>query len=280
MKQYLNFGHKKSNLSIQQSFNLVFKKIEALLFSFLCIICIIVSRVSEDFTKDVSFFFVNISNPIVNSISYPINATVEILTNFNDLVKAKKENKILREELEKLHSYYISTLNIHQENKDLKEALNFVKDKSTNYRVVQVVASSNQLFNRNLIINAGTNRGITQGSMVVGKTGVIGRVETVNETRSRLILANDSASRIPIMISKARVRGILVGNNSKTMEVIYSSAKSKKVEVGDDVFTSGDGDTLPPGLFIGKVTKSDGDSIFVSMAEDVDNLNYVTIIDY
>lgn len=280
MKQYLNFGHKKSNLSIQQSFNLIFQKIEVLLFSFLCIICIIVSKVSEDFTKDISFFFVNISNPIVSTISYPVNASVEILTNFNDLVKAKKENKILREELEKLHTYYISTLNIHQENKDLKEALNFVKDKSTNYRVVQVVASSNQLFNRNLIINAGTNRGITQGSMVVGKTGVIGRVETVNETRSRLILANDSASRIPIMISKARVRGILVGNNSKTMEVIYSSAKGKKVEVGDDVFTSGDGDTLPPGLYIGKVEKSDGNSIYVSLAEDVDNLNYVTIIDY
>ena len=33
------------------------------------------------------------------------------------------------------------------------------------------------------------------------------------------------------MISKARVRGILVGNNSNLMEIIYGS-KGKEIEVG------------------------------------------------
>ena len=88
-QQVLNFGYKKSNLSIQQSFNLVLKKVEVLMFSFLCIICIIASKVSEDFVKDVSFVFVGISTPIVETISFPFNATIGILTDFNDLVKAK-----------------------------------------------------------------------------------------------------------------------------------------------------------------------------------------------
>ena len=114
---------------------------------------------------------------------------------------------------------------------------------------------------------------------MVGKVGVIGRIESVEENRSRVILLNDSASRIPIIISRSRVRGILAGNNSNMMEVNYFS-KGKKVETDDLVFTSGDGDTLPPGLFIGKVRKVDNNEIMVSMVEDVANLNYVTIIDY
>jgi rod shape-determining protein MreC len=279
MKQYLNFGHKKSNLSIQQSFNLVIKKIEVLLFSFLCIICIIASKISEDFSKEVSFIFVGISTPIVETISFPFNSTIGILTDFSDLVKAKKENVILKAELQKMRSYYISTLNTYQENKDLKQALNFVKDKSTNYRVAQVIGWSHQLFNNNVIIDAGTNRGIREGNIVVGDIGVVGRIEHVEKTRSRLILINDSTSRIPVMISNARVRGILVGNNSNLMEIIYSS-KGKEIEVGDMVYTSGDGDTLPSGLFIGRIKKVENNVILVSMVEDIANLNFVTIIDY
>jgi|APGre2960657423_1045063.scaffolds.fasta_scaffold04024_2 rod shape-determining protein MreC len=279
MKQYLNFGYKKSNLSIQQSFNLVIKKIEVLLLSFLCIICIIASKTSVDFVKEVSFVFIGISTPIVNTISFPFNSTIGILTDFSDLVQAKKENIILKEELQKMRSHYISILNIHQENKDLKQALNFVKDKSTNYRVAQVIGWSHQLFNNNVIIDAGTSRGIREGNMVVGEIGVVGRIEHVEKTRSRLILINDSTSRIPVMISNARVRGILVGNNSNLMEIIYSS-KGKEIEVGDMVYTSGDGDTLPSGLFIGRIKKIENNIILVSMVEDIANLNFVTIIDY
>ncbi len=279
MKQYLNFGQKKSNLSIQQSFSLVIKKIEVLLFSFLCIICIIASKVSEDFAKEVSFIFVGISTPIVETISFPVNSTIDILTDFKDLVKAKKENILLKTELQKMRAYYIATLNTHQENKDLKQALNFVKDKSTNYRVAQVIGWSHQLFNNNVIIDAGTNRGIREGNMVVGNIGVIGRIEHVEEKKSRLILINDSTSRIPVMISNARVRGILAGNNSNLMEIIYTS-KGKEIEVGDMVYTSGDGDTLPPGLFIGRIKKVENNLILVSMVEDITNLNFVTIIDY
>lgn len=279
MKQYLNYSYKKSNLSLEQSFSLVFKKIEVLLFCFLCVILIISSRISENFSKDSSSVFIDISTPIVDFISFPFNATINILTDFNELVKAKKENEFLKDELEKMRAYYITTLNVYQENKDLKEALNFVKDKSTNYRVAHIIAQSHQLFNNNIIIDAGKNRGIKEGNIVVGKVGVIGRIESVEENRSRVILLNDSASRIPIIISRSRVRGILAGNNSNMMEVNYFS-KGKKVETDDLVFTSGDGDTLPPGLFIGKVRKVDNNEIMVSMVEDVANLNYVTIIDY
>ena len=102
---------------------------------------------------------------------------------------------------------------------------------------------------------------------------------TSREDKSRLILLTDAGSRIPILTSKARVRGILAGDNSDSMEILYLP-KSHAIEAGDWVFTSGDGDTLPPGLLVGVIKKIDTSNAVVTMVEDVNNADIVTIMDY
>jgi cell shape-determining protein MreC len=56
--------------------------------------------------------------------------------------------------------------------------------------------------------------------------------------------------------------------------------KNHGIEENDWVFTSGDGDTLPPGLLIGVVKKVDKEEVKVAMVEDVSNADIVTILDY
>jgi cell shape-determining protein MreC len=75
------------------------------------------------------------------------------------------------------------------------------------------------------------------------------------------------------------VRGILSGNNSASMEILYLQ-KNHTIRAGDWIFTSGDGDTLPPGLLIGVVKKVDASYAAVEMIENVNNLDIVTIMDY
>lgn len=279
MKQYLNFSRTSANYSVKHSFNLVLKKIETVLFSFLCVIFLITSRLNSDFSKDVSFAFVSVSIPVVKFAAFPFNTAINLLTGFHELVDAKKENKVLKEELVKLRSFYISSLNIHQENKELRNVLNFVSSKSSNFKVARIIGRSHQMFNQQTFIDAGKNRGIKEGSIVTGDRGVIGRIAQVGEDKSRLILATDATSRIPIITSKARARGILAGNSSGLMEILYLP-KSHEIKEGDWVFTSGDGDTLPSGLLIGVVKKADTESASVAMVEDVSEVDIVTIMDY
>jgi rod shape-determining protein MreC len=92
-------------------------------------------------------------------------------------------------------------------------------------------------------------------------------------------LVTDANSRIPIIASKSRVRGILSGNNSLLMEVLYLQ-KNHAIRAGDWIFTSGDGDTLPPGLLIGVVEKVDVGYATVEMVENINNADIVTIMDY
>lgn len=279
MKQYLNTSQAKSNYSLQHNFNLIFRKIEAIVFCFLCVISLITSKINKDFSDNVSMAFVSVSLPVVKFAAFPFNAVINLLTDFDDLVDAKKENQVLREENEKLRNFYIKSLNINRENKDLKDTLNFVTTKSSSFKVARIVGRSHQMFNQTLFIDAGKNRGIKEGSLVTGNRGVIGRISQVGETQSRLILVTDANSRIPILASKARVRGILTGNNSASMEILYLQ-KNHTISAGDWIFTSGDGDTLPPGLLIGVVKKVDKSYASVEMIENVNNADIVTILDY
>ena len=278
MTSYLNH-RPKSNLIIKHSFNLVFRKIETMFFIFLCIICLIASKINRDFNNKISNGFITISTPIIKIISFPINSSIDLVVNFNKLAMAKKENIQLKEELFKLQNYYLTSLAIHQENQELRSALNFVKSKTENYKIARVIGISHQAFDQKLLIDSGKSRNIKEGQIIAGNRGVIGRVSEVFEDKSRILLLTDSSSRIPIIASRARNRGILAGNNSGLMEILYLP-KNHQINIGDKIFTSSDGDAVPPGLLIGVVRKIDKNSVYVSGIEDINNLNIVTIIDY
>jgi rod shape-determining protein MreC len=277
--QHLNFSNKRVNYSIKHSFGLVFNKIETVFFSFLCVVCLVVSKADHDFSRDVSSVFVNISLPVAKFAAFPFNVAFSLVTDFGELVRAKEENQNLKEELEKLRSFYIKSLNIHQENKDLREMLQFVSSKSANFKVAQIIGRSRPLFNQKIFIDAGEDRGLKEGEIITGKRGVIGRVAEVYENKSHIFLLNDAISRIPVITSQARAKGILVGNGSGMMEILYLP-KNHDIQVGEMIFTSGDGDTLPPGLLAGVVIKVNKDSVLVSMVEDVNNADLVTILAY
>lgn len=276
---YISPKHSSHNYSIKHSFGLVFNKIETVFFSFLCVISLVVSKVDRDFSKDVSSSFVDLSLPIAKFAAFPFNVTIDLVTNFGELIQAKGENKDLKEELEKLRSFYIKSLNIYQENKELREMLQFVSLKSANFKVAQVLGNSRPTFNKKIFIDAGENRNLKEGEIVIGKRAVIGRVVEIYEEKSHILLLNDATSRIPIITSETRVKGILAGNGGELMEIFFLP-KKHNIKVGEMIFTSGDGDTLPPGLLAGVVRKVDENSVMVSMAENANSADLVTIIGY
>ncbi|NBU82995.1 MAG: rod shape-determining protein MreC, partial [Flavobacteriaceae bacterium] len=56
--------------------------------------------------------------------------------------------------------------------------------------------------------------------------------------------------------------------------------KNHQIAVGDKIFTSSDGDVVPPGLLVGVVRKIDKNFVYITGVEDINNLNIVSIIDY
>lgn len=279
MKQYINFDHSSASFSIAYSLKLIYKKIEAILFIFLCVAFLIATKLESGFTNKVNDLFIDISLPISQLISYPFNKIHSLIFDFKELIIAKEKNQRLEREMAQLKSFYIRSLNIFEENRDLRKVLNFISSKSSEFKVARIIGKSHEMFNQQIFINIGQNRNIKEGNMVIGDNGMLGRISKVLPDRSSVILLNDVRSRIPVITSKARVRAILAGDNSNLLKMLYLP-KNHDIQVGDMVFTSGDGDTLPPGHLAGIVDKVSGNEVLVRMVEDIKSSDIVTVVNY
>src|SRR3989338_2725713 len=210
MKQYLKFDHSRiNNYSLQHHFLTIFKKIELIFFIVLSLIFLTVSRTNPDFKNNFSYFFIDISTPFINAVSFPFNLTINLLINFQDLANAKKENVVLKEENEKMKQLLINIINIKDENQELKNILKFVIPRSLNYKMVNITGRAHGSFNQQLFIEAREDAQLKDGSVVIGNVGMIGRVFEARGNRSRLLLPTYARSHIPIIASKSRARGVL-----------------------------------------------------------------------
>lgn len=277
--KHSNFSNSATKYSLGHYFGSIYSKIEFVAFVILSIIFITVAKLNQNFSTQVSFLFIKASSPIVSIVSFPFNATTSLITNFEELILAKNNNQTLQEENNRLRSLYLGAINAAEENKELKNMLKFVAPISSSYQIAKVISRAHEIFNQNLLIELTKDSNIKIGNIVIGNIGVIGRIIEAYDNKSRVMLVTDANSRIPIITSNARVRGILAGNNSSLMKILYLP-KDHLIKTGDLVFTAADGDTLPPGLLIGIVKKVDDNEVEVEAAEDADRLNFVTIVNY
>lgn len=280
MKQYVNYDPESNlNNSIYYYFRYFLKKIEFIFLILLSLAFIFLSKNHDNFKDDISEFFVNISLPASKTIAFPF-AVISGSTNYlYDLTTANRQNIQLRVEIDKLKSAYIKVLDIKEENKELKDLMNFIRTKNNKYKTVRLIAKPNQTYGSNIIINAGKNQGIEENNIVSGRWSVIGRVVNVGANISQILMIDDENSKIPVITSSSRQRGVLVGNGNNMMTIQYLP-RDHKVKIGDLVFTSGDGEHLPPSMFVGTVISTSKRSAKVKTPHSTKNTNLAVISKY
>lgn len=102
------------------------------------------------------------------------------------------------------------------------------------------------------LISAGSKDGLHKEQPVVVKEGVIGRLEKVGSHISRVLLLNDSSSRIPVITSQSQQMAILAGDGTFLPTLVYVG-DVRKIQQGEHVVTSGMGGIFPAGLPVGVV---------------------------
>ncbi len=278
-KDYLEYKSHRANFFVYHNLSRIFRRVGPLFFTVLCLALIVTSKFNSKITDDISMKVVNYSMPVAQVVSVPLNLVVDLSVNLQELIDAKNENIVLASENERLKSLYIKSLNIHQENTQLKKILKYVNLRSTKFLVAHLIAHPYQTYSRNVLIDSGSLQGVREDDIVTGNNALVGRVDQISEGKSRVLLATDINSRIPVIVSGSRTKGILAGNNSNVMDILYLE-KSHLIKIGDMVFTSGDGEALPPGLLVGVVTAVGKGAAQVEMIENVKNLDVVSVINY
>lgn len=134
---------------------------------------------------------------------------------------------------------------------------------------------------------------VQPGMPVITGTGPVGRINKVFGDYADVTLISDPSSSVEVVIPRTGGRGILTGLGRAdaytcTIEWLErgassTAAASSKVEVGDDIVTSGLGASFPPGLVIGKIShvgKDDGmfQRVEVEPAVDVSRVRAVEVL--
>ncbi|MGB0908509.1 MAG: rod shape-determining protein MreC [Maricaulaceae bacterium] len=111
-------------------------------------------------------------------------------------------------------------------------------------------------FVRSALLNAGQDKGVTKGGVVMTTDGLLGHIITTGKRSSRALLLGDLNSRIAVMSLRSGERAILTGNNSN-VPMLSFVADDANWQNEDELVTSGDAGVLPRGLPVGKVAIDD-----------------------
>ena len=222
---------------------------------------------------------IDYSSHIINSIYTPINTFNKSIANIhniyntyninNEIIKENKSLKIISNKMQLLYA----------ENQELKKLLNLPNEISYKFITTKIISKSNASFIRSVILMSGKKDNISINSPVVDNNNLLGYISELGNNSSRVIALTDINTKIPAFVPNKNIKIIVSGNNSNFLEISnYLDISSLKS--GDKVFSSGDGNMYPSGLFIGTIKiKLDG-KIIVEPFSNLNDLNYVQVIDW
>ncbi len=115
-----------------------------------------------------------------------------------------------------------------------------------------VIARQTNGWWQQIVINKGLNYGIQNGSPVLGPGGLLGIIENVSLTTSKVRLLTSPGSNIGVWVQRIKGHGMLIGMGTNRTKLTFLD-KDPQVKPGDLVSTSPASSILPPNLPIGVV---------------------------
>ena len=220
-------------------------------------------------TKDIIFktsFF--ISEPFVYIKNNYYNFK-DHLKMYDEYVELKKKDYNLANLLNE-NKFYKS------ENKRLKLLIDEENVFSNEFLLSKVLLDQQSPYLKSVIVNKGFKHGIKLGVAVKEKSYFAGKIINVNFLTSRILLASDLNSKIPVIIEPSGANAILSGQGHNDYAALEFLPKMKKIKDGDIVYTSGVDSIIPQAIPIGKVIEKE-ESFFVEFFVDFNQIKYVKI---
>ena len=219
------------------------------------------------------------SSAIISSLYSPINTINNSVNNFYNILNVYNLNKKLTSEYDNYSKLENDLIILKMKNSEYKNLLNISDDIEYNFVTSKIISRSNLSYTKSVILASGKNDNITLGSPVIYQNTLLGFINELGNTSSRLISITDGTVKIPSIIFEKNLNIIVSGNNDKYLEILNLN-NFPNIKDGDKVFTSGDGNKFPENLFIGTIkTKKNGDYI-VEPSLDINRLNYVYILNW
>ena len=177
----------------------------------------------------------------------------EFFTIPRDVLTLRQRNTQLESEVSKLQGQVVSLQKSVQEGEVLAALVNFSrKNPENSYSAATVIGRDPSPFLRYLIIDKGSNDGIVKGMPVITDQGLVGRIDAVISSASRVQLITDTNAVVNIRLEKAEKDAVMLGSPSGDLSIDLLS-QEVIVQPGDVLLTSGISGGYPADIIVGQV---------------------------
>lgn len=271
---------RRKNLFANFSYIRLLMKKFALVILFLSAFALmLVNKTDTVIIEKTSSLATDIVSPMIDVLVIPAKLVANAYDYFRELKQIHKDNQKLRDENKELLLVQNRMRALEIENKILSNLLNYTPPSEATYTTSRVIAEEGDAFSHSLIAYTGASDNVKKGQVALSEKGVIGRVDKVGQMYSKIILVTDINSKIPVMVERTRVRGMLSGDNTATPKMIFIPL-SAELTIGDRIITSGVAGVFPPGLPVGKISSIEKNEVKIKLFSNLERLEYIKIIDY
>lgn len=183
---------------------------------------------------------------------------------FSSIHRFKQDNEKLVGENQRLMAENAMLKDEKQENSILREQLKLLPRDKFDLETAHVISQDPYGSGNWIEINKGANYGIQKGMPVIISGGIlVGRIEEVYYTTAKIILITNPNNIVNGIVADTEVKGIVRGEYG--LGIIFDMVlQTDVIKEGDEVITSGLGENMPRGLFIGNIreVKLSSDRLF------------------
>jgi rod shape-determining protein MreC len=140
------------------------------------------------------------------------------------------------------------------ENERLRSVLGFQPPPSYTLLPAEVISVVGDYIPMAVVINRGLNDSLAIDMPVINQLGLIGRITEVSNGTSVVQLLTDPTSRVAARVVESREMGIVKYHGSRGM-ILDNFPIQGKINIGDQIISSGLGGVYPSGLYVGQVTE-------------------------
>ena len=209
---------------------------------------------------------------------HEVSATAEgLVSGAGNYWDAAHQNARLKAERRSMLNRMVEAKAIHQENRQLKAALQLRERTRQAVAAGRVVGSSLNSPRRFAILSAGTNDGVRIGMPVRSPEGLIGRVVDAGNMASRVLLVSDRSNIVPSRLLRGGLPVISQGRGDGTVDVRPLEVGRNPFRRGDILVTSGTGGLYPPLVPIARIVRLDDDGAIAVPLADPANTSFAIV---
>ena len=204
--------------------------------------------------------------------------------NYIDLHNVRKQNRALQSEVDQLKLEQVRLQQDAEQARRLRALLGFTQHYVGQLLPAQVIGTSGTELSHMIQIDKGSRSGIKVDMPVITPDGIVGKVKDVFPYTSLVLLINDRDSGAGVILQNSRLQGVLRGSPQGELR-IGQMMSDEKIEVGEEIVTSGGDRIYPKGLPVGTVSKvapdKDNDpflAVKVKPAADLNRLEEVLVV--